>query len=203
MRTRHCEMSCWPSKKDVSMTTFPSNTSTGSISSAASMTCCHVFVDPGITKPKRKVHRSKGRSCSSTRCSSRKSFILNSELKFTSRDTARQSNNLLGTLAKISRSYMSAQPFACSQRILPVAASRMFIQLMRKPLPTRRASGATPMPPLSDAVAILASRSFAPLVEATSHSLASMVSGGSRPGLAALTVSRSPLGRRLLLCALG
>ena len=48
----------------------------------------------------------------------------------------------------------------------------------------------------------LSSRPFAPLDGATSHSLASMVSGGSRHGLAAFTVARSPLGLRpTLRCA--
>merc|ERR1712039_525803 len=51
-----------PSKKVVSITVFPDNRSAGIISSssAASMVCCHVFVEFGITKPNWKFHSSNG-----------------------------------------------------------------------------------------------------------------------------------------------
>ena len=81
--------------------------------------------------------------------------MLCSELKLTSRETARQSRIARGTRARISRSYMSFHPCFCSQRIRPVYASRMFIQLIPKPNPTRLAPGvaATPIPPAGSALA--------------------------------------------------
>ena len=196
MRTLHCEHCRWPPTGPRLDTTFnsalASRTSIGHPPSAASMTCCHVFVDPGITKPNLKFHR-QGPIMEQHALLQPK--VLHLELGRGAhlarhRPTVQQT---LGTRARISRSYMSPQPFDSSHRILPVAASLMFIQLMRKPCPTLLASGATPMPPLSDAAAILSSRSFAPLPVSTSHSLASMAPGGSRHGLAAFTV---PLGLR-------
>ena len=52
----------WPAaltKKDVSIVTLPLKTSAGiMLPSSASITCCHVFVELGITKPKSNSHSS-------------------------------------------------------------------------------------------------------------------------------------------------
>ena len=52
----------WPAaltKKDVSIVTLPLKTSAGIMfPSSASITCCHVFVELGMTKPKSNSHSS-------------------------------------------------------------------------------------------------------------------------------------------------
>eukprot|EP00437_Effrenium_voratum_P019939 CAMPEP_0181459500 /NCGR_PEP_ID=MMETSP1110-20121109/32857_1 /TAXON_ID=174948 /ORGANISM="Symbiodinium sp., Strain CCMP421" /LENGTH=128 /DNA_ID=CAMNT_0023584021 /DNA_START=58 /DNA_END=441 /DNA_ORIENTATION=- len=122
-----------PSKKVVSMTTLPDSSSAGSISSssAASMVCCQVLVEFGMTKPKWKFHSSKSSPLKITDWTSLRLVITSTEEKFSSRDTCLHLRISHGICASISSWSQSHSPL--SHMTCPVDASRMFIQLMWNP----------------------------------------------------------------------